>query len=134
MHSILAFRRFVSSVMMCAIFLVGMQVSVANAKMVSTATVISTEQNQLDREFVLDRLSESQAESIMVDMGVDPELVKQRVSNMTDEELAQFNAEFEQLPAGGDSIVGLVILVFLILIVLDLLGTTNIFPAIKPIN
>ncbi len=134
MKTVLIFRRLISSTLMIAMFFVGVQVSVANAKMTSTATLLASEQALIDQQYLLDRLDEEKAEILLLELGVSPDMVKQRVQNMTTEELAQFNTQLNELPAGGDSIIGLVILVFLILIALDLLGTTNIFPAIKPIN
>ena len=53
---------------------------------------------------------------------------------MTADELQAFNQQVADMQAGGDSLLGVVVWVFVVLIVLDLLGTTNIFPAIKPIN
>jgi len=67
-------------------------------------------------------------------MGIDPNTIEQRVNSMTADELQAFNQQVADMQAGGDSLLGVVVLVFVVLIVLDLLGTTNIFPAIKPIN
>jgi hypothetical protein len=37
----------------------------------------------------------------------------------------------DQLPAGGDGVVGALVLIFIILLITDLLGLTNIFPFVK---
>ncbi len=53
-----------------------------------------------------------------------------RVDAMTDAEVAALDQRLAELPAGGS--IGTIILVFFILIVTDLLGATDVFPAIKP--
>jgi len=56
-----------------------------------------------------------------------------RVGTLTDQEAIEFAGTMEQLPAGGviSYIVGLAVLVFLVLLVTDILGYTDIFPFVK---
>ncbi|HET7669436.1 MAG TPA: PA2779 family protein, partial [Burkholderiales bacterium] len=49
-------------------------------------------------------------------------------------EVAQLAAQIDSLPAGGDSILGLLVLVFVILLITDILGLTKIFPFTRPIR
>jgi hypothetical protein len=105
----------------------------AQAALVSTHTVVSSEIQQLNRHQLTSLLAKEQAIATMAQLGVDPTMVEARVNNMTAEELQAFGQQVDEMQAGG-SAVGVVVLVFVILIVLDLLGTTNIFPAIKPIQ
>jgi hypothetical protein len=59
-------------------------------------------------------------------LGVDRERAMERVAAMTDVELAQLEGRLDQLPAGGNT---LAVLggVLLVLIILDIMGVTNIF-------
>ena len=82
----------------------------------------------------MELLGQEQAREALVGFGVSAEDVERRVQNMTPQELADFNAGVDQLPAGGASIFGVIIFVLVLLIVLDLLGATDVFPAIRPIK
>lgn len=105
----------------------------AQAAMIPTQDLVTSESRESTRAQVLAILDQEEARDAMLTLGVDPADVEQRVGEMSTEELQAFNAQVEDMQAGG-SVVGFVVLVFVVLIVLDLLGTTNIFPAIKPVN
>lgn len=104
------------------------------AAMVGTDTVIQAEQVQLDRAQILDRLQSEDAKQALSTLGVDAAQIEDRVASMTNAELAEFNAQLNELPAGGLGIFGIIFFVLLVMIVLDLLGTVDFFPAIKTIN
>ena len=61
-------------------------------------------------------------------------LVQQRIMKMTPDELVRFNEAVQAQPAGGESVIGVVLFVLVLLIILDLFGATDVFPAIKPIK
>lgn len=65
----------------------------------------------------------------LVALGVDPGLAQARVDALTEAEAAQLAARLDSLPAGGDA-VGAVIFVFLVLLVTDILGYTDVYPFI----
>ena len=57
-----------------------------------------------------------------------------RAANMTDAEVMQIAGQLEQLPAGQDAlgtVLGVVIVIFLVLLVTDILGLTNVFPFVR---
>ncbi|MBA56723.1 MAG: hypothetical protein CMK89_19895 [Pseudomonadales bacterium] len=112
---------------------IGLMSASAQAAMVTTGDVISTASQQETRAQVLAILDQDEARDALLSLGVAPADVEQRVQDMTTAELQAFSKQVEEMQAGG-SAVGVIILIFVILIVLDLLGTTNIFPVIKPIN
>lgn len=62
-------------------------------------------------------------------LGVDPERAIERVEALTDAELASLEARLGELPAGG-SVLGVLGAVLVVLIVLELLGVTNVFTSI----
>lgn len=62
-------------------------------------------------------------------LGVAPEDAAARVAALSDAELAQLDARIADLPAGGN-VVALVGAVFVVLLILELLGVTNVFTAI----
>lgn len=106
-------------------------ISTLQAAMVGTDSVMQTEQSQLDKAEVLAKLQSEDAQDALSTLGVDAKDIEQRVASMTPEELSEFNTQLDEMPAGGLGIVGAVIFVLILLIVLDLLGATNVFPSIK---
>ena len=59
-------------------------------------------------------------------MGVDPAAVQERLAALTDEELQTLEGRLDSLPAGGDAL-AVIGIVFVVLIILELVGVTNIF-------
>lgn len=59
-------------------------------------------------------------------LGVDREQAMERVAALTQPELDQLQTQLEQLPAGGNALQVLGI-ILIVLIVLDLMGLTNVF-------
>jgi hypothetical protein len=66
----------------------------------------------------------------LVARGVDPAQVQARLESLTDEEVQTLAANMDQLPAGGDAL-GLLVFLFIVLLITDILGFTNIFPFVK---
>ena len=65
--------------------------------MVSTETLVQEHRAHYDRERILDTVSQEQARATLVNLGVNPEDVEARVKHMTPAELAQFNAQIDEL-------------------------------------
>jgi len=92
------------------------------------------QQQQADYRRVTELLNTEQARAALLNMGVAPEQVLERVQRLTPEELAQLNSQLERLPAGGSDILGVLVLLFIVFIITDMLGATDIFPFVHPIN
>jgi hypothetical protein len=96
------------------------------------AAMISIDSGQRDQ---VNRLLErADVQSGLRAQGVNPADVKARVAAMTDEEVAQLAAKVDQLPAGGEGIIGALLIVFIVLLITDILGFTKVFPFTKPIK
>ena len=105
-----------------------------NAAMIGTDSLLEQQQNQIERDQIIERIQAEDAQKLLSSMGVDATEIEKRVASMTPEELAQFNAQIDELPAGGVGVFGLIVFVLLLMIVLDLLGAVDFFPAIKTIH
>lgn len=134
MHYLRSLSKNTVRVISLLLVLAFLPVSTLQAAMVGTDTVIKQEQAQFDRSQILERLQAEDAKKALATLGVDKADIEDRVANMTAEELQQFNADINELPAGGLGVVGLVVFVVVLLIVLDLLGATDVFPAVKPLS
>ena len=98
----------------------------------SGAAVISS-QDFVRTEIRAERISDIQALLARDDVsaqlekyGVSPDLVAERVANMTVEELAALQGAIDEQVAGGD-VLAIIGAVFLVLLILELVGVTNIF-------
>ena len=97
------------------------------------AGLVTTE-SLLERERIVTLFQRADVQAQLQAYGVSPGEVKARVAALTDEEAAQLAAQIDELPAGGVSILGAILLVFLVLLVTDILGYTKIFPFTKPMK
>ncbi|NVK24036.1 MAG: PA2779 family protein [Gammaproteobacteria bacterium] len=102
------------------------------AGMVSSADVITQQQMNYDKNQILSYVDQTEVLEKLQALGVSAEDAKSRIANLTAEELAEFNKQMNEAPAGG--IVGTVVTVLVVIAVLDLLGVTNVFSFIQPIN
>jgi hypothetical protein len=99
------------------------------AMLATDATLAAVQRDQVTR--VLER---ADIQARLAALGVDADAVKSRVAALTDDEVAQLAAKIDNLPAGGDGIIGAIVLIFIILLITDILGLTKIFPFTRPIR
>lgn len=104
------------------------------ASLPATAGIVGTEQMvaQETRTHTLDRIGAVLAGEAVASQleawGVAPEMVNERMAAMSDLELQQLAANMETDPAGG--VLAVIGIVFVVLLILELTGVTNIFRSI----
>ena len=99
--------------------------SIANATLISTQQAVAVDARAQQEAQVREALAREDVSRMMVEMGVDPADVDSRVASLSDGELAELHGQVEQLPAGG--VLAVLGLVLVVLIVLELTGTIDIF-------
>jgi len=114
-------------------FMLFAQIPLAQATMIGSPEVIVEQQQQVDRQQLLTMLENEDVQKKLVSMGVEQDQVEQRINSLTPAELAQFNQQLDQAPAGA-GVVGIIVLFLVIFIVTDLLCATNIFNFVNCIN
>jgi hypothetical protein len=99
----------------------------------SMAGIVATDEIRggMPRDQVTRFLGRAEVRAQMQALGVDPDTARARVAALSDDEIASLADQLDQLPAGGSDVLTAVVVVFLILVILDLLGVTNIFPFTK---
>ena len=127
-----AFSRRLASVLVASQLLVVAQVPLAQAAMVGTGEVLQAQQQQVDRQQLLAMLDDRGVRDKLASLGVEREQVEQRIQSLTNAELAQFNQQLSEAPAGG--IIGIIVLFLVIFIITDLLCATDLFTFVKCIN
>lgn len=95
------------------------------------AGMVATE-NALERSRIASLLERTDVQAQLQAYGVSPEDVKVRVAALTDAEAAELAARIDELPAGGASVLGVALIVFLVLLLTDILGYTKVFPFTRP--
>jgi hypothetical protein len=102
---------------------------VAPAGMISTSQFVENEARveSLSRIEVL--LARDDVAKQMVALGVQPQQVMERLDAMTTAELLELEARFDEQIAGGDAL-AIIGAVFLVLLILELVGVTDIFKSI----
>ena len=103
------------------------------AAMISNDMVINHAQHNNAKAELLQTINRSDIKQQLLNMGVKPEDIESRINLMTREEIAQLNHQLDELPAGGD-ILGIILIIFIVFVITDVIGATDIFPFIKPVN
>jgi len=105
----------------------------ALAALIGTEEMMGSQKAVEARAYITSMLAREDIQKALVARGIDPVEAQARVGTLTDQEAIEFAGTMEQLPAGGviGYIVGLAVLVFLVLLVTDILGYTDIFPFVK---
>lgn len=121
-----------TGICMLAVSLLGASVAPAQAAMLGTAQLIAAEQGSPDRARLAALLQREDLQRQLTAMGVDVQQAQDRVAGLTEAEIAELNQRIGALPAGGDSILGVFVLLLLILVITDLLGVTDVFTFVDP--
>jgi len=106
----------------------------ARSAMVDTGEIFKHYQNDLSRNRIKMFIDRSEVQKHLVGWGINSEEAKARVDSLTGEEVEDIASRMDQLPAGGDglgAIVGAAVLIFIILLITDILGFTDVFPFVK---
>jgi hypothetical protein len=104
------------------------------AALVPTERALSSEESIIARENIKAFLARQETRDVLISKGIDPEEAQARIDSLTDAEALMLSQQIENLPAGGNTvgiIVGALLLVFIILLITDLVGLTDVFPFTK---
>ena len=99
---------------------------VAHAGIVGTQAMTAAAERATQVERLQGLMVSEQVSAQLVAFGVDPQWAAERVSSLTNEELARLSAEMEQMPAGA-GVIEVVGIVFIVLLILELTGVIDIF-------
>ena len=103
---------------------------VARAELVGTLQAVEASTRAQDLATVSATLARQEVRAQFAALGVDPAQVDARVAALTDAELRQLSTQLADLPAGADSVLAVIGVVFLVLLILELVGVIDIFKKI----
>jgi len=114
--------------------LMSLPVQTVQAAMVKTETVLTLSTAKNVRENLNQFLKREDVKAIMMAQGISPIEAKARVDSLSDAEITQLADKMDQLPAGGSTfsvIIGAAVIIFIVLLITDILGYTDIFTFVK---
>lgn len=106
--------------------------SYAQAGLVPTQNLIVAGGEGYSKEQLQTALASAELRQQLVDLGVDPQQLGDRIAGLTTAEIQQLNVDLQQQPAGG--IVGVLLTIFIVFIITDMLCATDLFSFVKCIN
>ena len=122
-----------STAIFLSILLALMPLSPAQAAMIGNDAFINQDQAHQMRDNLYQLFERETARQQLQAWGVDPSRIKIRIDSLTDAELAQFNQQINDPQAGGD-VLGILLVIFLVFVITDAIGATDVFPFINPVN
>lgn len=99
---------------------------VVNAAMVGTESAVAMEQRTEYVSEIKNWLTQDNVKQQLVDLGVDPAHATDRISALTTDELRTLHSRINELPAGA-GVVEVIGIIFIVFLILELLGVTNVF-------
>lgn len=104
----------------------------ANAAMVETTTLVSTQEVDASRARVDTFLARADVSAALQGHGITAEEAQLRANSLSDQEVVKLAQNLDVLPAGADggvgSVIGALVFIFVVLLITDILGFTDIFP------
>ena len=134
MHGDRRFTRYVCYFVTMTMLLMSLPVQMVQATMVRTETVLTLSTANNVRENLNQFLKREDVKAIMMAQGISPIEAKARVDSLSDDEIMQIADKMDQLPAGGSTfgvIIGAAVIIFIVLVITDILGYTDIFTFVK---
>jgi hypothetical protein len=125
---------FVSLFMAAVTLLIAVPYQPLLAAMVPTDATIYDNKAEEARDYLKSLISRNDIRESLLSKGIDPDEAKIRVQSLSDSEAIAVADQIEQLPAGGGAIgviIGAALIVFLVLLVTDILGYTDVFPFVN---
>ena len=121
-------RKIIALLMSAQLIALGF-VQPAGAGVISTETAVQLRQREATIERIDAVLARASVSQQLETLGVDAADARARIANLSDRELAYLEQRMETLPAGAGALEVLGI-VLLVLLVLELVGVTDVFKAV----
>jgi hypothetical protein len=120
--------------MAAVMFLVSVPIGTASAGLIPTDRVVERGAVEADRARIADFLARDDVRAQLIGLGVDPAMAVSRAAGLSDTEIRDIAGRLDQLPAGQDflgAVLGTALIIFLILLITDILGLTDVYPFVR---
>jgi Mg2+ and Co2+ transporter CorA len=116
-----------------SVLLIFTPVMQAQAALFTNAQLIDQVQFSSEKDELLQTLHREDVKAQLLDLGVDTANIESRINQMTQQEIAQLNQQMNELPAGS-GVLGFILVIFIVFVITDVIGATDIFPFIHPVR
>jgi hypothetical protein len=125
------FMRWTSRIVILSMLSMGLPLQSAFAGIVETDQAVSHELAGQDRARINAFIDREDVLAQLQKQGVTAGEAKARVNALTDDEAHKIAGKLDQLPAGGDvlGVILILVFIFVVLLVTDVLGFTHFFPS-----
>ena len=126
--------QFLCSFMAMLMFMVSTPCQSVLAALIGTETVLSSVRDQEAQDQLKQFLAREDVQAAFIAHGIDPMEAKKRINALSDDEVIRIADQIDQLPTGGgfaETLLVILLVFFLVLVILDLAGVTDVFPFIK---
>ena len=106
----------------------------AQASMVGTGEILNPAQTTPVDDRLQQFLDREETRQQLQEWGVSADWVETRLGSLTDAELARIHQELDSLEAGGNTFLGILLVIFIVFVITDVIGATDIFPFIHPVK
>jgi hypothetical protein len=124
----------VSVLMILLMFMLIVPYQPVFGEIIGTERVMNQGRAQQARIYLNQMLVRKDIQAALISNGIDPKEAKARIDSLSDIEVQKLYSQLKRLPAGGSDfgiIVGALLVVFVVLLVTDILGYTNVFTFVK---
>ena len=125
------FKRFLALVL--TLSMTSLSMGNVHAAMVSNDQIMHQTQQANAKAVLLQSLQREDVQVQLAELGVSAADIETRIAQMTPEEITQLNQQMNELPAGA-GVLGFVLIIFIIFVITDVIGATDIFPFIHPVR
>ena len=128
------FKKLVATAMAVLMVMSVAPIGLAQAKMVTTDQVLEHADQGSDQKRVESFILREDVQRQLVLLGINPEEAASRVASLSNGEIQQIAGRLDELPAGEGAVgavVGAILIIFLVLLITDLMGLTDVFPFVK---
>jgi hypothetical protein len=105
----------------------------AQAAMIGNEQIVNQSLSVQTRDSLRQLFEQDTARQQLQAWGVSPDQINTRINSLTDAELTRINQQVGDLNAGGN-VLGILLVIFIIFVITDVIGATDIFPFIHPVN
>jgi hypothetical protein len=120
-------RRTIVAITTSCFLSLGLQATTASAGVIGTQEYLSATGRAGQIVAIQTALSRADVRAKLELFGVEPSDATMRVASLSDEELTIVAQQMDSLPAGGDGVIAVLGIVFIVLLILEWTGVINIF-------
>ncbi len=120
-------RRTIVAITASTFLSLGFQAGTASASVIGTQAYLSAADRAGQIASVQATFARADVRSALEKYGVNPVDAAARVASLTDQELTDVSRNLDNLPAGGDGVVLVLGIVFIVLLILEWTGVIDIF-------